>query len=318
MSRLLPEWLNSNYNKAYPLDASTAVVTGTLPSDFLLDMLLITGGPVNVNNTYISAVQNDGRAVRLYLSTQTGGIITTIGLLAEIPLNTAPNTEIPIELKNAEAGILLNGYLVVGHADISRSFPEAVTSVAPEAGKLYPGIIIPVTNWTAGLIVDDTLISGDVRIIAGAGIAIRATTLEVNGVTQPVIYLECTDSFSSSEEGSINSDQELADYIYSTYGRPVYSLNGVYPDDTGNIQIDIVEADAEEGASPSITITPSGTGALVINDNRTKPCCTTDDQQLVIDNIAAVNDRVSRVSSTITAVETNLNGLSAQQALIGS
>ena len=98
---------------------------------------------------------------------------------------------------------------------------------------------------------------------------------------------------------------------------PIYSINGVYPDASGNIQIKVTEADADDEA-PSITITPSGTGCLVINDARTKPCCTLDDQQLVIDNIAAVNDRAARIEATITAVETNLNGMSAQLALIGA
>ena len=37
-----------------------------------------------------------------------------------------------------------------------------------------------------------------------------------------------------------------------------------------------------------------------------------------LDNIAAVNERAARLENTITALETNLNGISAQQALLGA
>ena len=317
MSRLLPEWLNANYHKAYPFDESTAAVPGSFPSTFLLDMQLLTGGPVDPDHTYISRVENDGSAISLYISTINNDVITELGLLAKIPFNTVPETDIPVMLKNADAGVLLDGYITIGIADISSSFPNAVTDVSEDNGKLYSGVVVPVTNWTSGMIVDGQLIAGDVNLIAGDGIQFRVTTMTVDGVEQPVVYIDCVDSVGSTE-GSINSDKELADYIYGTYGMPIYSINGVYPDASGNIQIKVTEAAAEEDVTPSITITPAGTGCLVINDARTKPCCTLDDQQLVIDNIAAVNDRAARIEATITAVETNLNGMSAQLALIGA
>lgn len=319
MSRLLPEWLNANYHKAYPFDESTAAVSGSFPSTFLLDMQLLTGGPVNAARTYIGRIEQDGSSVSLYLFTVPAGTNTPteLGLLARIPFNTAPETDIQVELKNADAGVLLNGYVTVGSAtDISWIFPNAVMEIAEDAGLLYEGVVVPVTNWTSGMIVDGQLIAGDVNLIAGDGIQFRVATISVDGVEQPVVYIDCVDSVGSTE-GSINSDKELADYIYGTYGMPIYSINGVYPDASGNVQIKVTEADADD-KSPSITITPSGTGCLVINDARTKPCCTLDDQQLVIDNIAAVNDRAARIEATITAVETNLNGMSAQLALIGA
>ena len=323
MGRLLPEWLNANYHKAYPFAESTAGISGGFPSTFLLDMQLLTGGPVNVNRTYIGRIEQDGSSVSLYLFTALTDADTPVelGLLARIPFNTAPETEIPVELKNDDTGVLLNGYVTVGLADISQTFPDAVTEIEESAGLLYSGVIIPVTNWTTAFIVNGELVSGDINLVAGSGINFRAGTITQNGVQVPVIYVECVDSIQSGS-GDITTDQELADYIYNKYGRPVCSINGCTPNlSTGDIQIRIKTVDAttsDDTTNPSVTISSGGTGYLTITDNRTAPCCTLDDQQIVIDNIAAVNERAARLENTITALETNLNGISAQQALLGA
>ena len=323
MGRLLPEWLNANYHKAYPFAESTAGISGGFPSTFLLDMQLLTGGPVNVSRTYIGRIEQDGSSVSLYLFTALTDADTPVelGLLARIPFNTVPETEIPVELKNDDAGVLLNGYVTVGLADISQTFPDAVTEIEESAGLLYSGVIIPVTNWTTALIVNGELVSGDINLVAGSGINFRAGTLTQNGVQVPVIYVECVDSIQSGSS-DITTDQELADYIYNKYGRPVCSINGCTPNLlTGDIQIRIKTVDAttsDDTTNPSVTISSGGTGYLTITDNRTAPCCTLDDQQIVIDNIAAVNERAARLENTITALETNLNGISAQQALLGA
>ena len=323
MGRLLPEWLNANYHKAYPFAESTAGISGGFPSTFLLDMQLLTGGPINVDRTYIGRVEQDGSSVSLYLFTvpTDTNTPTELGLLARIPFNTAPETDIQVELKNADTGVLLNGYVTVGIAtDISWIFPNAVTEIAEDAGLLYEGVVIPVTNWTTALIVNGELVSGDINLVAGSGINFRAGTLTQNGVQVPVIYVECVDSIQGNSD--ITTDQELADYIYSKYGRPVCSINGCTPNlSTGDIQIQIKTVDAttsDDTTNPSVTISSGGTGYLTITDNRTAPCCTLDDQQIVIDNIAAVNERAARLENTITALETNLNGISAQQALLGA
>ena len=324
MGRLLPEWLNANYHKAYPFAESTAGISGSFPSTFLLDMQLLTGGPINVDRTYIGRVEQDGSSVSLYLFTvpTDTNTPTELGLLARIPFNTAPESEIPVELKNDDAGVLLNGYVTVGIAtDISWIFPNAVTEIEESAGLLYSGVIIPVTNWTTALIVNGELVSGDINLVAGSGINFRAGTITQNGVQVPVIYVECVDSIQSGSS-DITTDQELADYIYNKYGRPVCSINGCTPNLlTGDIQIRIKTVDAttsDDTTNPSVTISSGGTGYLTITDNRTAPCCTLDDQQIVIDNIAAVNERAARLENTITALETNLNGISAQQALLGA
>lgn len=322
MGRLLPEWLNANYHKAYPFAESTAGISGGFPSTFLLDMQLLTGGPINVDRTYIGRVEQDGSSVSLYLFTvpTDTDTPTELGLLARIPFNTAPETEIPVELKNDDVGALLNGYVTVGLADISQTFPDAVTEIEEAASLLYDGVVIPVTNWTTALIVNGELVSGDINLVAGSGINFRAGTLTQNGVQVPVIYVECVDSIQGNSD--ITTDQELADYIYNKYGRPVCSINGCKPNlSNGDIQIQIKTVDAttsDDTTNPSVTISSGGTGYLTITDNRTAPCCTLDDQQIVINNIAAVNERAARLENTITALETNLNGISAQQALLGS
>ena len=276
-----------------------------------------------MNRTYIGRIEQDGSSVSLYLFTALTDADTPVelGLLARIPFNTVPETEIPVELKNDDAGVLLNGYVTVGLADISQTFPDAVTEIEEAAGLLYSGVIIPVTNWTTALIVNGGLVSGDINLVAGSGINFRAGTLTQNGVQVPVIYVECVDSIQSGSS-DITTDQELADYIYNKYGRPVCSINGCTPNLlTGDIQIRIKTVDAttsDDTTNPSVTISSGGTGYLTITDNRTAPCCTLDDQQIVIDNIAAVNERAARLENTITALETNLNGISAQQALLGA
>lgn len=312
MGRLLREWLDENYHRAYPLDPSTASVPGTLPPTILLDMTLQVGGPIDPDQTWISSIIMDGVSAQFGLSTKVDGATVNLGTICTVALDTPPGTEVAVQVHLPASGHIINGYIVVGTLTAMLDTLSVATSLTLEQGKIAPGCILEVTDWLAGLVVNNELFGGVVNIQAGAGITFETKVETVDGVQTPTVTISCSDFEMTDANSQITSDAELADYIYDTYGRPIRTINGIPPDSSGNMEFVV-----ENGDDIGLSVEPVGTsGALIIKDVNGKPCCTQDDLQVIVDNIGKLNERASRIERAQQGLDTNLNTINAYLATV--
>lgn len=314
MGRLLREWLDENYHRAYPLDPSTASVAGTLPPSILLDMTLQVGGQIDPNQTWISSVIMDGVSAQFGLSTRVNGTVINLGTICTVALDTPPGTEVEVQAHLPRSGHIINGYIVVGTLTAMLDTMSVATSLTLEQGKIAPGCILEVTDWLAGLVVNNELFGGVVNIQAGTGITFDTKVETVDGVQTPTVTISCSDFQMTDSNSQIMSDTDLANYIYDTYGAPIRTINDVPPDDAGNIEF-VVENGDDIGLSVESVV--GSTGALIIKDTNGKPCCTQADLQVIIDNIGKLNERAARMESTQSNLDTMLNMISTYLTQVG-
>lgn len=312
IARLMPEWLNSNQHRAYPLDESTA--GGGIPTPLLVDALFLVSPNIDRTDVYVSRIQKDGTNIHISISwlvketestnkTESANKISVV-----IPLSTTMGTHVPILYNDEQCAIY--GELVIG--DVRCVDPlQTITTIDSAHGKFFPGCVHAREDSLLGIKVDDAIYTGVVTLVAGDGIDIEVDTDSDGGTT---ITISSTPYKVPVDNTIITTDQELLDEAIKMYGEPVRTICGTAPDDAGNI---VIAAPKSGGDSEQyVTATNAGTGAisLTIANDTTDTTCTDDSAMIesIMQNLSNLNNRAGDQHEMLLGLEDAVSNLSLQ------
>lgn len=307
IGRLLPEWLNSNQHRAYPLDEST--VGNGLPFSFLVDALFINSPSVSSEKLYISSVTRSSTNILVSMGGYVAGVATDFGVVATVPFSTVSGTHVPIAVTGDN--FTLAGSLVIGDTKCMESAP-AVIELGEEKGLLFPGCVRTVDDTLIGIKVNDTLYTGIVTLEAGEGIEFTTSAGTEDGET--VITITSTAYTVPDENLEIVDDGTLLERAIEAYGKPVRTICGVSPDDSGDIVFSTPEAGGDSDQYVEASSTGIGTVCLTIANDKTDSTCT--DHSAQIDSLAQslsnLNERSVEIHEGINAVDDAVSNLALQ------
>jgi len=301
---ILREYYNENAHRYYPFVNANEVPTG-----LILDFCLIstTNLPDNATSedtsvTYISQLTTDGTQLRVYLAASTDDGDIDFGCIATTDVST------PIvaggvlgrrtNISYAANGYVFQGYIITG--DLERLLPlmPASTLLNKTTGRLYTNCIMHMTHWLTGFQVGDETLTGLVELVAGPGIS-----LSVSGNT---VTVSCIGATIPPDNAIIINDDTLLSNLIAAYGQPITSINGVDITDGGDWTIAVKP---DEGL---VVVADNTTHSISITNQFAQACCSSDQIQTLVDNIAQLNERVITVNNFLTQLETNVNILSTQ------
>ena len=305
IGRLLPEWLNSNQHRAYPLDEST--VGNGLPFSLLVDALFINSYNVDRSRLYLREVVVSGDNVQISMGGFVDGVETDFGAVAIIPFNTEMGTHIPIDYTGDS--FKLSGDLVVGNVHCMDSVNSVITLNA-DTGKLFPGCVRNADEGLFGIKVGDTVYTGVVTLEAGDGIDFEVEHTD----EETVLRIVSTVYTPPDENMTITDDASLLETAISMYGTPVRTICGISPDSAG----DIVLSTPASGDSAEQYVTASGGGDgtiyLTIANDMTDTSCNDPSLQIesILQSLSNLNERAGDQHEMLLGLEEAVSNLALQ------
>ena len=316
IGRLLPEWLNSNQHRSYPLD-DLANGNG-LPTSFLVDALFIASDNVDATKLYISSVTVSGDNVRINLK----GYITSgdnndsteedFGVVATVPFSTAPGTSVAFDLTTTTYTLV--GNFVIGNV---KSMEDVVGPLVltETQGRIFPGCVRTVSDLLFGIQVNNAIYTGVVTLEAGDGIEFNVDTSDTGNV---IIKMSCSNYTPPDGNLIIVDDYTLLNNAIAKFGYPIRTICGVNPDAEGNIIFATPEKGEGEEVTKYMTAEGVGDGAvyLAIANDDTKYECLDKSAQIdsLSQNLSKLNERATELDEVLTAIELANSNLAQQIA----
>lgn len=332
------EWYEQNMHTDYPLVGTSEERVGRattktadaaslyLPKSFLVDIQL------NVENA-----TDDDAAERFFISSvsKVGDNYVSVEIAYKSPTGTvspcARSAAIPLSLRigdslsartisitpvSTHSGDLLTerlwlrnitGRLVVGTC--IDMYNVGVLSFTYDATAIISARVLCYETEDSRITVTDSSgithdMSGDIYLEAGDGIDIR-----VNGNT----VIISTATADAEESVQYSSVEEVVNAIKKELGNPIYTINGVRPDDTGNFTL--------EGGD-CVQVTSTGESGLVLSNTCSKPCCsdatTTSELAVSMETMDAAIDRLNNyyqaLTASVSALQSRLASLIASRS----
>lgn len=305
--RLLPEWLNSNQHRAYPLDEST--VGNGLPFALLVDALFLNSGNIDSDRLYISSVVKSGDNVNISMRGYVDGEDTDFGIVAVLPFSTEIGSRVPIT-KTTDT-YTLAGTLVIGNIDCMNT-AKAVITLDEQKGKLFPGCVRSTDETLIGLRVNGVVYTGVVTLEAGDGVEFSVNDENKDDVVVKISMKQ--DIVVPPENMVIVDDNTLLAEAVESYGKPIRTICGVKPDEEGNITF-ATPVSGDEGEQ-YVEATGVGVGAIsltIANDTTDTKC---EDNSLQVEsltqNIGVLNERTGLLEERVRGLEEAQSNLSLQ------
>ena len=285
MQVLTQDWMAQNLFRRYPLaDWATCLDstgTFTLDSGLLADARIFV--PVSVHTLSASSLPHvytvTGDAASVVVTVSAGGALYSATVAKGTSLATASLFSL-----DGQA----HGHLTFGRSDVlANVFGSYVFTT--ESAPLLPSLLIPYAPGVTGIRVraeDGTLsypLRGEVVIAAGTNVTASGADggirLDAEIPRQELEPCECEDAF--------------------VPGPPVLTINGVLPDDEGNI-------DLTEGGC--IRITPK-TAEIELEDTCSKPCISARDMDAINALVAALSAQQASLSTVAGDLMNRVNNL---------
>lgn len=285
-------WLNQNSQRAYPLAQQATRECALspeirLPDDALLALRLCvnTGHEVDTERFFVRSLTVTGTGF-----TFTVGYLDAEGeahdvALTHVPQNTEQTTFILTGLGDFHD---LAGYVAVdtrgGLAQMGAGyypFTYAATMLEPDCVVPMLRSVSSVQVWSNGSLGEP--IYGDIQLVAGANILITPSV--VNGITTLTIHARCADP---GYDAPCECDEAAALPCIRT-------INGVYPDTTGNITIEGVDCISLTNASNTI----------YVSDTCATPHCGCEE-------ITALAETIKKLESAASTFDNLLQSLHAE------
>lgn len=290
----LKEFLDDNAHRCYPF-----ADVNNVPTDLIVDMHLLVTNNVSSDSLTINEVAITDSNIRITISND-GAIL---GTLLACALPTKDYQTVACKLVNDEEQVIIEGSITFG---LVEALHQKTGSY--EAGKLFEGCVIPVTEWCTGLVINDVLYTGVVTLNIGDGLKVNTTE---DGIIN--IY---TDNYAIPATNNIIDDEKIISDVLEQHAAGfITTINGVKPVE-GNINI--------TSLSDTLTI-GDNTGAITISYTNGKLCADAPIEQddtivtqieQLFDNLTALNERAGALDASIQTLDTNLNAVSSQMAMI--
>ena len=290
------EFVDDNMYKRYPMieDTGTPESGVPIPDSFMVDThitVCTTDRALEDSykfSVYISKVTVYTDYVYVYFSD-----IKTSSLIAKseaIPITLTEKDSISDRTISImpTGNIAINGSLIVGTCrDIKKL--QGVHNYEPEYGMLFPGCVSVSPDYVSGIQVGDQIATGLVTLKAGKNIDIQydadSNTIEISIKRD-------------NDDNTITNDAELIDYIKSTYGNPIISINGIQPDNKGNITIEPTDC--------FMVLTDPTNSSITFYNPCAPACASYDFLDDTLDRIKDLNGNVAVLKSFYDSVSNTL------------
>ena len=290
----LAEFLDDNTHRCYPF-----ADVNELPTDIILDMHLLVTPNVTSESLIVSNVDITDSNIRITVSNNDNDL----GTLVACALPGKDNTTVHCKLVNDEYRVIIEGSITFGLVESLRSKTGSYT-----AGKLFDGCIIPVTEWCTGLVINGVIYTGLVELEIGDGLK---ASVKDNKLTISAANFSVPDE----NRNEVITDEDIMRTVISTYGQPIITINGVAADSTGNIHITADDPLQINGGAGSITIVD--TSRVLCED---APIVAEDEistkLEALFSNLSVLNERAGALEQSVTTIDTNLNVMSSQMAML--
>lgn len=277
-------WYNQNETRRFPFADEAAVVSTdgvvTIPDAFMVDLILSSPLNIDPSTFFVSKLKGYGGGVVITFSSGSTEIATAMipathqryGSYAVTPL-TADNVIGRVVIGTAETVAALSIY----EAD----FDLAATRIATSCVRPRIAGVDSLTVRTSDG--REFRLTGQVVFAAGENttISIVGSTLKVN-VAGGVVY-----------DNRFGCNTDLSGRV------PVMSINGVLPDNSGNI--DLIGTNC-------VAVTPGDHG-VTISDTCSKPCCGCEELDAIKTGEDSLKASLNSVLSFLIGVESKVSSL---------
>lgn len=282
------EWLNHNSQRAYPVsaEADRVDVSGAfrLPNDFIVELALPVHGGMNVNTSrfFIRKIASyaTGFSVTIGYAAESGDVDVAAALIAR-------SSHVRNQVYNL-GGIGdfadSRGHITIGNLSGIDGQPAGLFTFDFESTRLEVDTIRPQIRGLMSLQVQNgselsPALTGRVRLVGGRNTRIRVETEED---AAPRIVIEAVEG-----EGLTDS------CVCAEESVPIRTLNGITPDQNGNIQflgnecLDIVEGDH----------------ILEFVDRCSQPCCGCDQLTAITEALEAFGEKATTLENFLVSLE---------------
>ena len=297
-------WLNQNALRAYPLSEEATrqdqTATYRLSDDFIVDFVLPVNSALGYNpgNFYVSQVTIFGTGITIDFAYWTGTAASAVGTISIQVSAFTPNRTYALNGEDDFEGVF--GKVVVGTLDTVLLQAGSFTFELA-GGRLESSVVVPDILGVTGFRVLDgddigELFQGDIALEAGDNFRIAKS--DFNGVT--VLTLNAIDGEGTIAECVCEGDVQQEG--------PIRTVNGVPPDNQGNINLIgddclVPEPQADENS-------------IKISDVCSKPCCgcpelekLVEDQHRMRDEVQTLVNLASRLQGNVDIMQTLLSFL---------
>ena len=139
-----------------------------------------------------------------------------------------------------------------------------------------------------GLVVNGTVLHGEIGIIAGENVDIN---VQGNNIDL---------SFAGGLDSGITTRQELVQAVIDLYGDPILTINGVTPDETGNYTFTCPDG--------VLSFNNIDHGIAVVNLKGSE-CCDRSALDNILENIQTDNEKMGRLNNFMQSLSANMNNL---------
>ena len=305
------EWCDRNMHSNYPLSDDATCVSRTgemLPSSLLVDFQLIIDnadlalGTDAEDRFFVSSVYKSRGSLYIELSYLdgidpvlcgvTGPISLDIGNTAELSERTVRINPVQQELDRHSRLAGLHGRFIIGSCIDMQNIERLDLSF--EAGKLL-GLRV-YDRATDNSESDDVFnITEYLAIKAGDGIKLNMTEEMYNGVKYTVLTID------REEEPDLPymTSTDIKRLVWNNTQRTVRSINGVSPDEAGNVNI-------VGGDCVQLDITENG---IKFSNPCSKPCCSSSDSGVMQSELSTITIAQQRLEESITNLNGNLTNI---------
>lgn len=290
------EWLEQNSQRSYPLtrDSEKLDISSSfsLPENFIVDLSLSVPTSLNVDPA--------GFFIR-YVGNYSTGFSVVVGYtnaddesfdVASANVPRAAHTPFDVyELNGVAGGVFAaaRGKVVIGRLDNIDLQPSGLFEFDLNGGRLEPRTVMPTLNGVTSLSVQSQGVTlgpfyNVVRLRAGDNMKIEVEEGEEG--EDVVIVLSAIDGTGLNE-----------DCVCSEERRPIYTINGVGPDENNNFNLLGTEC---------IEISELSNG-LRIDDICSKPCCGCDELEKLTQSLELFGSKSATLDNFLVGLEATVH-----------
>ena len=312
MTDVLREWLDANLHRCFPLEDNAASVdlTGyfTIPTSLMSDMFLCAPDipVVDTAKFYIRNIV----VRKLFIDITLGyeDVNVPIGAFKNIRTDADLHTVYDFTPARVQTDddytplFFMTGQVIIGDPLPvtqklgSWTFVPANTRICPT--RIGRGVLN-----VRYLKIGSRLFTGAVKLREGANISMAVTTEGADTV------ITISASLLAGSTTQINNDADLLAALLADYGRPIVSINGIYPDINRNFAV--LGADCTE--------IEDGDHNIVVHNPCASPCCEENaNVQQLMESITNLNLRYAQLKAYFDAQSTAVNTLQNKMLVLGA
>lgn len=313
MSDAFLEFADANLHRSYPLTDDSSgkdqLNAFVIPSALISDIYLCAPNLpfVDCDQFYIMDILI--RQAYIDITIGYNGLAQPLGVFKNIRMDGDLHDAysfIPSEIQTNDQYAPL--YAMTGQITIGR--PESARPYLGQWVFAYADAKITATRVSKGLrnvqyiSINGRLFSGHVQLREGSNVSLDVAEQVIGGESVTVITVNAR--VADTPDTQLTSDSDVLNALVALYGRPILTINGMYPDASRNFLI-------EGGDCSQVSTNAAG---LVLGNPCATPCCDTDAAiEALLDSVANLNQRYAQLKTSQDGQASDINLL--QQRVLG-